>query len=111
MSEKKKFILNCDVCDARKIKEESLSEYEQIIINADLILVDEYSRDVFHRLPIMCNADEMLDVEGDVAVVCSNGNYEIGSDTAFQKKTVLCVNGRLAIHSGAIRHGDVEFGV
>ena len=42
MSEKKKFILNCDVCDARKIKEESLSEYEQIIINADLILVDEY---------------------------------------------------------------------
>ena len=39
MSEKKKFILNCDVCDARKIKEESLSEYEQIIINADLILV------------------------------------------------------------------------
>ena len=54
MSEKKKFILNCDVCDARKIKEESLSEYEQIIINADLILVDEYSRDVFHRLPIIC---------------------------------------------------------
>lgn len=101
MSEKKKFILNCDVCDARKIKEENLSEYEQIIINADLILVDEYSRGVFHRLPIMCNADEMLDVEGDVAVICTNGNYEIGSDTTFQKKTVLCVNGRLAIHSGA----------
>ena len=67
MSKKKKFILNCDVCDARKIKEESLSEYEQIIINADLILVDEYSRDVFHRLPIMCNADEMLDEENRAA--------------------------------------------
>ncbi len=45
MSEKKKFILNCDVCDARKIKEESLSEYEQIIINADLILVERQLRD------------------------------------------------------------------
>ena len=41
MFEKKNFIVNCDVCDARKIQEESLSGYEQIILNTDFLLVDE----------------------------------------------------------------------
>ena len=39
--EKKTFILNCDVCDARKMKEEDLAAYEQIVINADVLIVNE----------------------------------------------------------------------
>lgn len=106
MSEKKNFVLNCDVCDARKINEESLAGYEKIAINADLILVDERSREVLHRLPLVCNMDEMLDVEGEVAVVCANGGYEISSDTAFGERTVLCVNGDLSIQAGAEKAFD-----
>ena len=98
--EKKKFVLNCDVCDARKINEESLSGYEQIVINTDLLLVDERSRGVLNRLPMTCNADEMLDVEGEVAVVSANGNYEIGGDTIFSEQTVICVNGELSVRPG-----------
>ena len=32
MEEKKTFIINCDICDARKVNEETLAEYEKIII-------------------------------------------------------------------------------
>lgn len=100
MSEKKKFIVNCDVCDTRKIKEESLAGYEQIVVNADLLLVDERSRDVLHRLPLICNADAMLDVEGEVAMISTNGSYELSGDTVFGKKTVICVNGELSVRPG-----------
>lgn len=103
MFEKKNFVLNCDVCDARKIKEESLADYEEILINADLLLVDERSRDVVNRLPMVCNVDEMLDVEGEVAVICTNGSYEINGDMTFDKRTVICVNGNLSVRSGAER--------
>ena len=63
MFEKKNYIVNCDVCDTRKITQESLSGYEQIVINADLLLVDENSRAILNRLPLICNADETLDVD------------------------------------------------
>ena len=69
---KKEFYLNCDVCDARKINEESLSGYEQIVINTDVLLVDERSRSVLNKLPMVCNMDGMLDVEGEVSVVSAN---------------------------------------
>lgn len=101
MFEKKNFVLNCDVCDARKINEESLAGYEQIVINTDLLLVDERSRGVLNRLHMVCNADEMLDVEGEVSVVSTNGNYEISGDNVFSEKTVICVNGNLSVHPGA----------
>lgn len=101
MFEKKNFVLNCDVCDARKINEESLAGYEQIMINTDLLLVDERSRGVLNRLHMVCNADEMLDVEGEVSVVSTNGNYEISGDNVFSEKTVICVNGNLSVHPGA----------
>ena len=37
---KKIYVVNCNICDARKVKEEDLSSYEKIIINADTILVN-----------------------------------------------------------------------
>lgn len=106
MIEKKNFVLNCDVCDARKINAESLAGYKKIVINADLILVDERSREALNRLPMECNTDGMLDVEGEVDMVCANGSYEISSDTVFGERTVICVNGSLLVHAGAERALD-----
>ena len=100
MFEKKNYIVNCDVCDTRKITQESLSGYEQIVINADLLLVDENSRAILNRLPLICNADETLDVEGEVSVICANGSYEISGDTRIEDQTVICVNGDLSVRSG-----------
>lgn len=100
MLEKKNFVVNCDVCDARKISEESFTDYGQIVINTDILLVDERSRRILNRLPMVCNADEMLEVEGEVSVINTNGNYEISGDTQLDKKAVIMVNGNLSVRPG-----------
>lgn len=35
MFEKKNYVLNCDVCDTRKMKEEDYKGYEKIMVNVD----------------------------------------------------------------------------
>ena len=50
MFEKKTFVLNCEVCDTRKMTAESLQQYGQIILNAELVLVNEKSRAIKHDL-------------------------------------------------------------
>ena len=100
MFEKKNFIVNCDVCDARKVQEEGLSGYEQIVLNTDLLLVDERSRGILNNLPVICNADETLEAEGEVSVISVNGDYEISGDTLLGEQAVICVNGDLTVRPG-----------
>ncbi len=98
--EKKTFILNCDVCDARKMKEEDLAAYEQIVINADVLIVNERSKSIFNRLPAICNADATLELDGDFHLTSYNGDYEISGTTPVFPNTLLTVNGNLKIHPG-----------
>lgn len=100
MFDKKNFVLNCDICDARKIKEEDWQSYERILVNADIILVDDRSKSVLNALPIMTNVDETLEVSGEINLVTQNGNYEISGSTSFLPNTILCVNGMLTIAPG-----------
>ena len=97
---KKMYVINCDVCDARKVKEEDLSSYEKIIINTDAILVNEHAKSVLSRLPIICNAGHTLELEGDVNVISHNGDYEINGSTAVPENTFLSVNGNVIIKPG-----------
>lgn len=100
MFEKKNFILNCDVCDTRKMTEDSLKGYEQIIINADVILVNEKSRALLNQLPAIVNVDDTIEAEGDIDLVSVNGNYEINGETAVSGPKILCINGSLNIAPG-----------
>lgn len=93
-------VVNCDVCDARKVNEESLSGYSQIVLNTDLLLVDENSRAVLNRLPVVCNADAVLDAEGEISIVTANGDYEISGGTLAGGKAVISVNGNLTVRPG-----------
>lgn len=103
MSEKKVMIINCDVCDARKAKEEDLSGYEHILINTDLLLVTQESKGLLERLPVMCNTDNMVELEGDANVIVQNENYVIGGAAAVPENSVLAVNGDLEIRPDAAR--------
>lgn len=100
MFEKKNLIVNCDVCDARKVQEEGMSGYERIILNTDFLLVDERSRGILNNLPMVCNADETLEVEGEVSVISVNGDYEISGNTLLGDQAVICVNGDLTVRPG-----------
>ncbi len=100
MFEKKNFVLNCDVCDARKIREEDWTAYEKIILNADLLLVDERSKSILNQLPIISNIDKTMEIDGDIHLISQNGNYEITGSTPVVPNTVICINGNLSIAPG-----------
>lgn len=103
MSDKKKFLLNCEVCDARKIKEEDYKDYEQIKINTELVIVDEESKSILNRLPVTMNQESMIELpEGMQAEIRTiNGKYEITGKTDVKDYTLLIVNGPLLIHPNA----------
>lgn len=102
MLNKKNFLLNCDVCDTRKIKEEDYSGYEEMLINADVVVVSDSSKSILNRLPVTINQDCTIEVADDVEVELKtiNGSYAITGETAVGEHTLLIVNGSLHIHPG-----------
>lgn len=103
MFDKKRLLINCDVCDARKIKEEDYKDYQEIILNADVLLVSNHSRSILNRLPMVANVDDTLELadDADVNLQTFNGNYEITKAAGALKQTVLCLNGSLLIKPDA----------
>ena len=102
MFNKKNYLLICDVCDTRKIKEEDYSGYEKMMINADVIVVSEASKSILNRLPVAINHDCTIEIPDsvDAELKTVNGSYEIAGDTAVREHTVLIVNGSVKIHPG-----------
>lgn len=107
MSEKKNLMINCDVLDTRRMKEEDYAHYEQIVVNADLVLVSEASKSILARLPLTLNHDKTIELPDDAPtpeVRAINGSAEITASTSVSESTILTVSGALRIHPGA---GDV----
>lgn len=102
MFEKKRLLLNCDICDTRKMKEEDYSHYEQMTINADVVLVNTDSKGILNRLPLTMNSDKMIEVADDIEVFVKsvNGSYDITGKTSEVEHTILIVNGSLTIDAG-----------
>ena len=104
MDMEKKLLVNCVLCDTRKVNEEELRKFEQICINADCVLVSKKSKAIWNQLPIKCNMDNMIQVEEEdeeIGIISYNGRYEVTKSMPFTGKRLLCVNGTLIIHPGA----------
>lgn len=102
MFNQKNYLLNCDVCDTRKMKEEDYSGYEKMMINTDLVIVSPSSKSILNRLPLTLNHDCTMEFEDDaeIKVQAINGSYEITGTTAVHEHTLLSVNGDLTIYPG-----------
>ena len=102
MFDKINYVLNCDICDTRKMREEDYNHYKKMIINADIVIVSTASKSIINRLPVTINQDftiEIADaVEAELKVI--SGSYEITDSMAVWEHTLLIVNGELNIHSG-----------
>lgn len=97
----KKMVINSDVCDARKVTEETLSAFESIVINSDLLLVNDQARALLGNAPMIFNGDRMLDIDGDVHVISINGSSKIGaSDAVPEGKQFVTINGSLTLEPG-----------
>ena len=51
----KKMIINCSNCDARKVTEETLAAYENIVINASNVLVSPATKELLNRYGVVMN--------------------------------------------------------
>jgi hypothetical protein len=101
-----KLIVNAAICDTRKIKAENYENYEAILINSDMMIVNDYSKGVLNRLQVSINSDntiELSDGEADIdpEVKTVNGPYVITGDTVFAPHTLLKLNGPLTIEKGS----------
>ena len=99
---KKNKMINAATCDARAVTEESLAGYENITINAAILIVGERSKELLNKYPVTMNVANVLEVpDGDnITVQAINGKGEIGPD-ADGTGVFLMVNGKLVIADGS----------
>ncbi len=99
MSDQKKLVVNCDLCDARKINEEDYKCYESITLNTDVIFVDERSKSILNRLPMTLNMDMMYEAKPgiDYNLQIIDGRNELNAQSYVEENTFLIVNGSLSI--------------
>ena len=99
---KKNKMINAATCDARNVSEESLTGYENITINAAILIVNERSKELLNKYPVTMNVATILEVpDGEnISVQSINGKGEIGPD-ADGTGVFLIVNGKLSITDGS----------
>ncbi len=99
---KKNKMINAATCDARAVTEESLAGYENITINAAILIVNARSKELLNKYPVTMNAATVLEIpDGEnISVQSINGKGEIGPD-ADGTGVFLMVNGKLFIADGS----------
>ena len=99
---KKNKMINAATCDARAVTEESLAGYENITINAAILIVNERSKELLNKYPVTMNVANILELPDgqDIKVQNINGKGEIGPD-ANGEGVFLIVNGKLVISDGS----------
>ncbi len=102
----KKMMVNCAVCDMRSVSEETLKNYEQIMVNAATVIVTPEKKDMINRYNVMLNVADVIEVPAgeNVRVISQNGSYELTADRAPQdgETVILFVNGVLNIDGDAL---------
>jgi len=101
----KKLLINCAICDARKIREENYTDYESILINCATVLTNPEGKAVMNRLPFTLNCTNVMETEENVEFRVINGSGEIrSSDTVPDAKYYMMVNGSLTIGPNTQKH-------
>ena len=111
----KKMIVNCATCDMRKVSEETLQAYEQIVVNAATVLVTPKTKELVNRYNLTLNAADVQEIpEGEnVRLNRQNGSYQLTGDSAPREGelTILMVNGSLTIGDDALEAAQAYFSI
>lgn len=103
-----RLIINADICDARRVREENYEMYEAIIINSELMIVNEQSKGILNRMGVSINSDNTIELpdgeEMDPVLQTITGPFTISAGMVFAPHTMLSIDGPLTIEKGS---GDV----
>ena len=69
---KKKLVINTAVCDARKVKEETLANYEKITVNAALLFTTPESHKLLHGYNVVMNCADVMELDKDTNEIVQN---------------------------------------
>lgn len=100
---KKKLVINTEILDTRKMRLEDYERYELILINTELMIVSEESKNLLTSLPATVNCEETLELPAseNIKVDTVNGTHSIGPSSALpERDTVLIVNGTAHFEPG-----------
>lgn len=102
MENKKKLRVNCAACDIRNLTEETLSQYEEVAINAATLFTTPAAQALLARAHVHLNCANTVAIAEDACFSTFNGSMVIKpSQTAPAKKTYLVLNGSLEIEAGS----------
>lgn len=93
----KNLMVNCAVCDARKVQEGTLAAYDEIRIHAAVLATNAASRAMLNQYDAELNCASILDMDDDVKLSVVNGKASITSTDAPADRQYLIVNGSLEI--------------
>lgn len=94
---KKKLVINCATCDARNATEETFAPFEEITVNAAVVISNPVSRELMNRFGVRLNCASVVDVPEGADFSNINGPYEIRSTDLLPSRHFLMVNGPLTI--------------
>lgn len=98
---KKVFKINASVCDARKVKEETLAAYDEIRINSAIVLVSPETRALLDKYQVSMNTAGVLETEEEVKLATFNGQHVLEPGSAIpEEKRYLLINGMLDVAPG-----------
>ena len=87
----KKKIINCAICDARNVSEESLTGYDQIMINAAIILTTERAKQLLDRYPVALNVASVTMLPDNADITAKVVNNKSVSYTHLTLPTICSV--------------------
>lgn len=101
MENKRKLHINASMVDMTRAREESFAAYEEISINAAVVLTTEPVRTLVSRYHVKISAAAILDVPAGAKLRVINGSGELTKGEIAAEPTVLMVNGSLLVHPDA----------
>lgn len=89
--------INCALCDARQITEETLKAYDEVQINTGVLVTNAAARAIFGSCHVSLNCATTLDLPDGVTPRVINGSAKLGGGDVSSEQQYLIVNGSLTI--------------
>lgn len=93
----KKWIIDCGVCDARNLEEETLAAYDSITIDSGSVIVTPQSKKLLAKYNVTLDCGDIWEVPGDAQIRKINGSAQIRGTDVVSGRIFLMVNGSLEI--------------
>ena len=93
----KKLLINAATCDARKVQEETLANFESIDINAALLITNPGARALMSRYNVRINCAKSVDLDDETTLNTINGKTTFTGRNTPNGRQYLMVNGTMTI--------------